>query len=230
MIIKYYIYIMIYYIVILLIITILFLLKKSIIEKFDEIQAFYINLDHRKDRKEEIETELKENNIMFERFPAIKNENGALGCSKSQLNVIKLEKERNYKKIIIFEDDFEFIVSKDEFEEEMKKLDNVKFDVCLLAYNTDNLYDSQYDFLYKIKDAQTTSGYIINYHYYDTLIKCWEESIKMFEITGNEKKYTCDQSWKILQEKDNWFCFKKRIGKQRESYSDIENSIVNYNV
>ena len=222
---------MIYYILIILfVIIVLLLLKKNIIEKFDEIQAFYINLDHREDRKEEIEKELKEKNIIFERFPAIKNKDGALGCSKSHLNVIKLAKERNYKKIIIFEDDFEFIVSKDEFEEEMKKLDNVKFDVCLLAYNTDNLYKSKYDFLYKIKDALTCSGYIVNSHYYDTLIKCWEKSVKMFESTGEEHKYTCDVSWKTLQEKDNWVCFKKKLGKQRESYSDIQKHIVNYNV
>ena len=95
---------------------------------------------------------------------------------------------------------------------------------------TDNLYKSNYDFLYKIKDALTCSGYIVNSHYYDTLIKCWEKSVKMFESTGEENKYTCDVSWKTLQEKDNWVCFKKRLGKQRESYSDIQKHIVNYNV
>ena len=207
------------------------LLKHIIFEGYDEnIQALYINLDHRKDRKEDIENELKEKNIKFERFPAIKNENGAIGCSKSHLNVIKLAKERKYKKIIIFEDDFEFIVTKDEFNEEMNKLNNINYDVCLLAYNTNNFYDSDYDFLYKIKDAQTTSGYIIHSHYYNKLIDCWEESLKNFEITGDKNKYACDMSWKKLQQKDNWVCLKKRLGKQRDSYSDIEQKDVNYNV
>lgn len=200
---------MIFYIYscILLFTIIMFLLLKHIIfEGYDEnIQALYINLDHRKDRKEEIENELKEKNIKFERFPAIKNENGAIGCSKSHLNVIKLAKERKYKKIIIFEDDFEFIVTKDEFNEEMNKLNNINYDVCLLAYNTNNFYDSDYDFLYKIKDAQTTSGYIIHSHYYNKLIDCWEESLKNFEITGDKNKYACDMSWKKLQQKDNWY-------------------------
>lgn len=222
---------MLWYIIILLIIVILFLFSKNK-EMFDEeIQALYINLDHRTDRKEEVEKELNEKNIKFERFPAIKNENGALGCSKSHLNVIKLAKERNYKQIIVFEDDFEFIVNNDEFDKEMNNLKNIDYDVCLIAYNThtQNLYDSNYEFLYKIKDALTTSAYIVKSHYYDTLIYCWEESVKMFEKTG-DNKYTCDLSWQKLQEKDNWVCFKKRLGKQRGSFSDICNTYVNYNV
>ena len=199
-------------------------------ENFDEeTRALYINLDDRKDRKDQIEKELNEKNIKYERFSAVKNENGALGCSKSHLNVIKLAKERNYDQVIIFEDDFEFIVNKDEYNEEMNKLNNVNFDVCLLSYNTQNFYPSEYDFLYKIKDALTCSGYIVNSHYYDRLISCWEESVEMFEKTG-DIKYTSDLSWLKLQENDNWVCFKKRLGKQRASYSNIQKHQVDYNV
>ena len=36
--------------------------------------------------------------------------------------------------------------------------------------------------------------------------------------------------WKKLQEKDNWFALRKFAGIQREGYSDIENSVVNYKV
>jgi glycosyl transferase family 25 len=195
------------------------------------MKAFYINLDYRIDRKEQIQEELNKKEIPFERFPAIYHEIGSIGCSKSHLNAIKLARDRKYKNIIIFEDDFEFIVNKDEFYQEMKKLNNINFDACLLSYNTNHLYKYN-DFLYKIKDAQTTSGYIVNSHYYDTLINYWEKSINVFEKLGKigESKYTCDQSWKKLQERDNWYCFKKRIGKQRNSYSDIEKRIVNYNV
>jgi glycosyl transferase family 25 len=191
----------------------------------------YLNLDYRTDRKDEIEKELdKFNLINFERFPAISHQNGAIGCSKSHLAIIKKAKENGYKNLLVLEDDFEFIVNKDEFYKQINNLFQVPFDVCLLAYNTPNLYDSQHPFLYKIKDAQTASGYLIQSHYYDTLIAQWEYAIKMFEETNDDSKYTCDQSWKPLQEKDNWYCFKMRIGKQRKSYSDIQKGIINYNV
>ena len=203
--------------------------KENFIDKIDKI--IYINLDHRIDRKKEIENELLKKNLNnYERFPAIKHTIGGLGCSKSHLAVIKIAKERGYKNILVLEDDFEFIVDKKEFDTNINKLLQVSFDVCLLAYNTPNLYDSEYPFLYKIKDAQTASAYIVNYHYYDTLINRWEYAVKMFEETGDEPKYTCDQSWKELQEKDNWYCFKTRIGKQRKSYSDIQKGVVEYNV
>jgi len=214
-------------IIIITIITISYISYSS--NKIDHI--IYINLDKRVDRKEQIEGELERFNLTnYERFSAIQNDNGAIGCSKSHLEVIKLAKKRGYKNILVLEDDFQFIVSKEKFNKQINKLFNVDFDVCLLAYNTPNLYESEYPFLYKIKDAQTASAYIVQSHYYDTLIDCWEKAIKLFEETNDDTKYTCDQSWKQLQEKDDWYCFKTRMGKQRESYSDIQKGVVNYNV
>jgi len=214
-------------IIIITIITISYISYSS--NKIDHI--IYINLDKRVDRKEQIEGELERFNLTnYERFSAIQNDNGAIGCSKSHLEVIKLAKKRGYKNILVLEDDFQFIVSKEKFNKQINKLFNVDFDVCLLAYNTPNLYESEYPFLYKIKDAQTASAYIVQSHYYDTLIDCWEKAIKLFEETNDDTKYTCDQSWKQLQEKNNWYCFKTRMGKQRESYSDIQKGVVNYNV
>ena len=213
-------------IVIILLLILFFPQNKNF--KIDKI--IFINLKHRTDRKKEIIFELDNFNLKYELFEAISHNNGAIGCSKSHLQVIKIAKQKGYKNILVLEDDFQFIVDKKVFYNEIKKLKNVNFDVCLLAYNTPNLYESDYPFLYKIKDAQTTAGYIVQSHYYDTLINHWEKSVKLFEETNDDTKYTCDQSWKELQRNDNWYCFKNRIGKQRESYSDIQKGIVNYNI
>ena len=79
-------------------------------EQIDGI--FYINLDHRTDRKEEIERELTRFDLKFERFPAIPHKIGGVGCGTSHLEVIKLAKQRGYRNVLIFEDDIEFIVDK----------------------------------------------------------------------------------------------------------------------
>ena len=222
-----------YNIILLILLVLLFFIiifQKNINNNFID-KIIYINLDKREDRKKEIENELNKFNLKnYERFSAIEHPNGALGCSKSHLAIIKKAKKEGYKNLLVLEDDFEFIVSKDQFYEEINKLSKVSFDVTLLAYNTPNLYNSPHPFLHRIKDAQTTAGYIINSHYYDTLISEWEQAIINFEKSDDATKYTCDQSWKPLQEKDNWYCFKLRIGKQRESYSDIQKGVVNYNV
>ena len=112
-------------------------------------KIIYINLDHRTDRKKEIENELEKFNLKnYERFPAIKHINGAIGCSKSHLEIIKNAKQQGYKNILVLEDDFEFLVSKDQFYDQLYKLLQTPFDVSLLAYSTPYLYESQYPFLF----------------------------------------------------------------------------------
>jgi glycosyl transferase family 25 len=211
-----------------LLLLLCFLHKVEHFTNIDHIDKIvYINLDHRTDRRKEIETELKQKGLSYERFPAIKEERGAIGCCKSHLAVLKKAREKGYKNILVFEDDFHFIVDSTEFNKQIDKLFETSFDVCLLAYYTTETYDTENPLLYQIKNAQTTSGYIVQSHYYDTLIAQWEYGLKMFEETGNEPLYTCDQSWKPLQEKDMWVCFKNRTGIQRESYSDIQKVVVN---
>jgi len=203
------------------------------IESFTENvinKVIYINLDHRTDRRNEIESELEEKGLSFERFSAIKDVSGAIGCCKSHLAVLKKARDHGYKNVLVLEDDFKFLVDRPEFEKQIHDLFEVPFDVCLLAYNTNDLYESHYPFLCKITNAQTASGYLIKSHYYDTLISHWEHSLQMFLLTGDEPKYACDQSWKLLQERDTWYCFKERIGIQRDSYSDIQKGMVSYGV
>lgn len=193
-------------------------------------KIIYINLDKRADRKEEIENELNHFAITnYERFPAIETAGfGILGCSNSHLEVLKLAKERGYKNILILEDDFQFLVTKEVFEEELTKLFEIDFDVCMLSYNLNDGRECEYPFLWKAHDVQTASGYIVNSTFYDSLIHVYEESTRMLEQTRMHWLYANDQSWKILQPQNNWYCFKTRIGKQRDGFSDNANSFVIY--
>ena len=113
-------------------------------------KVIYLNLDKRTDRRNEIEGELNKLDIDYIRFSAIENKNGPIGCCESHLEIIKLARKNEYKNVLIFEDDFTLLVTKEQFYEEMNKLfsSNVNFDVCLLAYNTNNLLESEYPFLY----------------------------------------------------------------------------------
>ena len=196
-------------------------------------RIIYINLDKRKDRLEEINNEIKNFDLedKTERFPAIYHSNGIVGCGNSHLNVLKLAKERKYKNILILEDDFYFVVSKEEFESNLKLFfDNVKdYDVCLISYNAQKLDNiSEFPYLLKVIEAQTTSGYLVNERYYDTLIKLYEESTPLLESTGKHWIYAPDQIWKKLQKVDKWYCFKNRFGKQRPGFSDISQSYAEY--
>jgi glycosyl transferase family 25 len=197
---------------------------------------FYINLDRRTDRKEHIETELRKMGIRdFERFTAIERPpgQGIVGCGYSHLSVLKLAKERQYSNVLIFEDDFYFTVSHDELSRNLetffKSPISNDYDVCMLSYNLRHFEEClETPFLRRVKYAQTASGYIVNSRYYDTLIHLYERAIPLLEQTGQHWIYANDVVWKSLQEKDKWYCFTQRIGRQLDGFSDNAGCVMRY--
>jgi len=186
-------------------------------------KIIYINLDKRIDRRTDIEKELNDFGLEYERFQAIETPGfGILGCGQSHLAVLKLAKEKGYKNILIFEDDFTFLVSKEEFENELNKFFdlNIDYNVCMLSYNINKSEETKHDFLLKSIEVITASGYIVNSNYFDILIELYEHAMVKLEETRKHWIYANDQAWIPLQQKDNWFCFTKRIGKQKASFSD----------
>jgi GR25 family glycosyltransferase involved in LPS biosynthesis len=197
---------------------------------------FYINLDRRTDRKEHIETELGKMGIRdFERFTAVERPpgKGIVGCGYSHLSVLKLAKERQYPNVLIFEDDFYFTVSHDELSRNVNAFFESPvsndYDVCMLSYNLHTFDECpETPFLRRVRYAQTASGYIVNSRYYDTLITLYEWAIPLLEQTGQHWIYANDVVWKSLQEKDKWYCFTQRIGKQLDGFSDNAGCVMRY--
>ena len=191
-------------------------------------KIFFINLDHRSDRLSEISGELESHGLvdLSERFPAIRHETiGGVGCGRSHIEVLRLAKERGYAQILVLEDDFMFTVGSSEFDECLRKIDGLDFDVCLLAGHLMAVSaHPECDFVYKVHEAQTTSGYIIKSHYYDALIQVFSDAVTQFEATNHHWLYAIDVAWKSLQARDNWICLNPRVGKQRPSYSDCGNT------
>lgn len=198
-------------------------------------KIYYINLNKREDRRRHIEEELTKNHLSFERFEAIEHQVGALGCSKSHLEVLKLAKQNKFKNVLIFEDDFTF---KEDLQENLQKFFElgIDYDVLMLSYNLVNgVYIS--NFIGKVRYAKTTSGYLVNEKYYDTLIRNYEDGICLFEKYISETtdthinaNYAIDSHWSSIQDKDNWYYFINRIGIQKDGYSDICKENVNYGV
>jgi len=192
-------------------------------------KIIYINLEKRTDRREQIEKELSDFDLPFERFNAILNQpDNSDGCASSHLQVLKIAKENNYKNILILEDDFTFLVSKQEFEDNIKAFfeseNGTNFDVCFLSYNMIQflaLDDSSV--VNKVIEAQTASGYLVNGHYYQKLIDLYEYALPLLRTTKMTWIYTNDQIWKQYQKTDNWYYFKQRIGRQRPGLSDNGN-------
>lgn len=194
---------------------------------------FFINLDKRVDRKELFEAQLIEYGLTAERFAGIYYPYplGFVGCGKSHLQVLELAKSRKYKNVLIFEDDFHFTEPKHVVEDCLQQLFETKpnFDVCFLAqYLLSGSVDEINPLFTHVKQSRSASGYLVNAHYFDKLIELYQYAIPKLEETRAHWIYANDQCWKSLQETDNWYCFTKRLGKQRSGFSDNSNSIQDY--
>lgn len=189
--------------------------------------SFYINLDSRSDRKEQFEQECKKMNLKVERFPAIKHEKGSIGCGESHLIVLKNARDLKLELVTIFEDDFQFLINRKEYDEILSNLPS-DYDVVMLSYNM--IHCEPFNEMFgKVIEVQTTSGYIVHSRFYDKLISNWEYALSLLkENPHTYAQYELDQYWKKLQPSSNWYYSLKRVGFQRPSFSDLERRNVDY--
>jgi GR25 family glycosyltransferase involved in LPS biosynthesis len=184
----------------------------------------YINLHHRNDRKEQVESELLKvfpaEKIV--RFDAFKHNKGGVGCSMSHIGALELAITNNWKNVLIVEDDLKW----KNFENGHSILSNLvknPYDVIMLSghfvkYNTQT---------YKLQTSCARTAYLVSNHYYETLLNNYKEGLSLLEkkFIGSNRG---DVYWNRIQEKDNWYIIMPQMCMQRPSFSDIEKRHVDY--
>jgi Glycosyltransferase family 25 (LPS biosynthesis protein) len=238
-----------------IIINVFHILKRSRFEAFSQPSytkswyeyidvIYYINLDHRKDRQEEFLGEMEKMGVPSEkvvRIPAIyKPGQGDLGCSLSHLSTIQKFIDSGLSNCIIFEDDFEFTQDLEATNKTVSKFfdSNVPYNICMLSSNTVDSAPTDWPFLLKINSAQTTSGYLVSNAFAPILRGNYQEGSRLLEESYTSGKgdniqgpFCIDQYWKRLQGGDSqWYVFDPKLGKQRDSYSDIQGGVVHMTV
>ena len=198
----------------------------------DDIKnAFYINLEHRTDRKEHVKNELNNIGIKSTRFNAIKMTNGAIGCSLSHLKLLEDAKKNQLDHILIVEDDITFL-DPSLFKTQINKffeLHNNKWDVILFAGNNMPPFEIIDDTCVKVSRCQTTTGYLVNGHYINVLISNIKMGLTHLINSPTETvKYAIDKFWFVLQNNSKWYLITPLTVVQREDYSDIEKRVTNY--
>jgi glycosyl transferase family 25 len=217
----------------------------------------YINLDRRVDRNANILKEMKRLQIpinKFQRFSAIENARGAIGCTFSHVKVLQMAIEQKWKNVLILEDDFIFIDSGDTvntnvnyfFEkvvpvvkdwsvinfsrgagQRMRPVDTTTF----VAYGETNneTVDAGDKIVWKADAISSTSGYLVNQPFFETLLNNYKEGLVGLMKTYDKPKYALDMYWMPLQSASpGWFIFNPSLGYQYESYSDVEQQVVDY--
>lgn len=187
-------------------------------------KVIYINLEHRTDRRVQIETELSRfppEKVL--RFSAIREDFGALGCTKSHIAVLEMAISQGWSNYLVIEDDGMW----SSFDTSYPILENLSknpYDVIVLGAVVP-VYDK---LTYKLQKSQTTTSFLVNKHYYPTLLQNFKESAMGLFGTRTQHVYALDMYWQRLQARDNWYLVAPSLVVQRPSYSDIERKQVDY--
>jgi hypothetical protein len=193
--------------------------------------VFYINLEARTDRRQNIELQLPRVGLhTFERFNAIKLNDGRVGCTLSHIKCLELAKARSYDHLLICEDDTIFL-EPDLFIKQMNTFltKGHKWDVVLLGGNNVPPYERVDETCVAVSRCQTTTCYLVAGHYFDTLLANYKEGLqRLLREPERHVDFAIDKYWLKLQQKDNWFLITPLTVVQREDYSDIEGRRTNY--
>lgn len=193
------------------------------------MKGYYINLSSRTDRNIHTKQQVQFLDFEIERFEAIASSDGRIGCSLSHLAIIEKAKKDELPMVFICEDDIVF-KNREVFKKHLgcflKSVDN--WDVLLLggnvvlpsSFTTPSLMNP---YSMRVSHCQTTTGYIVKEHYYNTLINNIREGIKLLlQFPENHFSYSIDKNWLKLQKRDLWFLIYPLCVTQKKGYSDIE--------
>lgn len=185
-------------------------------------KVVYINLAKRQDRNEHMKKMTETFGDKVLRFDAIQETPGYLGCAQSHIRVLELAIQENWKNVLILEDDAEW----NSLEKNYKRLQALStrhYDVLLLggvAVHKDNTE--------RVYSSQTATSYLIQSHYYPTLLANFKQAYDGLKEKGYGS-FAIDQHWKQLQRVDRWYIVSNPcMIYQRPDYSDIEQQYVDY--
>jgi len=209
---------------------------------FDKV--WYINLDRRTDRRDAIERALVTNNVEAERWEAQDGNpwgysKGLLrqevGCLISHLNLIKHCKEVGYSKVLILEDDAEFLPKFEyNFSERVRNLPTAW--TMLYFGGNHTLTDPDARSAHPIPSSKyiikccytlTTHAYGLKAAAYDVIINALHPPDKVFNESLRQSLdlYYAELQWKKLV---NAYSFYPALITQSDGFSDIQQCEVSY--
>jgi hypothetical protein len=201
-------------------------------------KVYFINLDHRRDRHDEFMNWIQGSGFPLEKVERIQavytQEAGIFGCLASHIKSLQTFLASDHNICMICEDDFmplDIITFWDNYERLFK--DSVDFDVVMASYNVLQHTEGPQPYLKKMLYSLSASSYLITREFAPKLLAVWTGALqKIVESlpcpTLQLEPYFNDVVWMPLMKESKWYCFYPRIGKQRDSFSDIQGHYTTY--
>jgi hypothetical protein len=192
---------------------------------------YYINLDSRIDRLKGLQTNFDEKKFPLAiRQPAVKKNNGALGCALSHIKVLEsFLLESTSDLLIVAEDDCRFLIDFPGLSRLITEFNSAQdlcvFVICPSVQGLKIPISENFDVSNNI---QTTACYAVKRFFVPTLLANFKEAASSLEGGSDRNQSAIDINWKKLQQRFLFAVPREKIAFQQSSYSDIENKLVNY--
>lgn len=206
-----------------------------------KVDLCFINLDHRKDRLENIQRQvlpfLEPHVNSVHRISATKHQNGAKGCTRSHIKTLDFALNSGFEHTLILEDDAS--IGSDEkqtlIDECMRAFDEVKasYDVFVLGSVSGERVVIPHPDPNSLVATLVLSGgchaYIVHRSYIPVLKAVYvyaEKNLWDTNVYRNYRVFAMDQLHKYLQMDHKWYMPKKNTVLQLPSFSDIDNQFI----
>jgi GR25 family glycosyltransferase involved in LPS biosynthesis len=200
-----------------------------------------INADDRLDRFDAVMRELATARAPLDRvvrqpgvFERVMDDpllDGAIGCLKGHLAALRLAAPRPGEHALVLEDDFCFTSDIDTHLTDLSSFVERGYDyaVCLLATSKYGRIEQRDDLVSESRQPCTNAaGYLVSGDHYNRLVAVQEEALARLVATRDPNRYAADRYWSVLQAEGRFLVFRRKMGFQAASFSDIERRVARY--
>jgi hypothetical protein len=201
---------------------------------------FIINATERRDRLDSVLRELSSARAPLDRVTrvaALKADSGEgdrvsglIGCVRSHIEVLSRARVARYNHVLVLEDDFCFTSDLEQHLTDLRTFleRDYNYWICLVATSKYGAVVPEDDIVsLSYQRVTNTGGYLVSRDGLAQLLPVFERALEGLAATG-DLCYAPDIYWGVLQQSNKFLCFRRKLGFQVSSFSDIERQISRY--
>jgi hypothetical protein len=204
-------------------------------------RIFIVNVDARRDRYDGVLRELASARAPFHLITrvsarpispeALGSSGGQAACLRSHIDTLRQAQATGCHHVLVLEDDFCFSSDLELHLSDLRTFVERDYDywVCLVATSKYGPLVPKDDLVaMSFQKCTNTGGYLISRPGLEKVLEVFEAALARMTASGDHVANAVDRCWAVLQPTEKFLVFRRKLGFQVSSFSDIERSISRY--